>query len=69
MEVNLSPKMAGKSLAEMDVRRKYQVNVVAIKHQDGSTEMTLEPTKPLAEGDLLVVIGSRKSVEALEDGI
>lgn len=53
----------------MDVRRKYQVNVVAIKHQDGSTEMTLEPTKPLAEGDLLVVIGSRKSVEALEDGI
>ena len=69
MEVNLSQSMAGKSLAELDVRRKYQVNVVAVKHRDGSTEMTLEPTKPLAEGDLLVVIGSRKSVEALEDGI
>ena len=60
MEVNLT---------ELDVRRKYQVNVVAVKHRDGSTEMTLEPTKPLQEGDLLVVIGSRKSVEALEDGI
>ena len=69
MEVNLSQSMAGKSLAELDVRRKYQVNVVAVKHRDGSTEMTLEPTKPLKEGDLLVVIGSRKSVEALEDGI
>ena len=69
MEVNLSQSMAGKSLAELDVRRKYQVNVVAVKHRDGSTEMTLEPTKPLQEGDLLVVIGSRKSVEALEDGI
>lgn len=69
MEVNLSQSMAGKSLAELDVRRQYQVNVVAVKHRDGSTEMTLEPTKPLQEGDLLVVIGSRKSVEALEDGI
>ena len=69
MEVNLSQSMAGKSLAELDVRRQYQVNVVAVKHRDGSTEMTLEPTKPLKEGDLLVVIGSRKSVEALEDGI
>ena len=62
-------KVVGKSLAELDVRKKYQVNVVAIKHADGTTEMTLEPTKPLLEGDLLVVIGSRKSVEALEDGI
>ena len=67
--MNLSQSMAGKSLAELDVRRQYQVNVVAVKHRDGSTEMTLEPTKPLQEGDLLVVIGSRKSVEALEDGI
>ena len=69
MEVNLTRKVVGKSLTELDVRKKYQVNVVAIKHADGTTEMTLEPTKPLLEGDLLVVIGSRKSVEALEDGI
>jgi trk system potassium uptake protein TrkA len=69
MEVNLTRKVVGKSLAELDVRKKYQVNVVAIKHADGTTEMTLEPTKPLLEGDLLVVIGRRKSVEALEDGI
>jgi len=69
MEVNLSQSMAGKSLAELDVRRKYQVNVVAVKHRDGATEKTLEPSKPLQEGDLLVLLGSRKSVEALEDGI
>ena len=69
MEVKLTPAMYGKSLAEMDVRKKYNVNVVAVKHKDGTSEMTLEPNKPMKNGDMLVVIGTRKSVEALEDGI
>ena len=69
MEVKLTPPMYGKSLAEMDVRKKYNVNVVAVKHKDGTSEMTLEPNKPMKDGDMLVVIGTRKSVEALEDGI
>lgn len=69
MEVKLTPAMYGKSLAQMDVRKKYNVNVVAVKHKDGTSEMTLEPNKPMQDGDMLVVIGTRKSVEALEDGI
>lgn len=69
MEVKLTPAMYGKSLAEMDVRKNYNVNVVAVKHKDGTSEMTLEPNKPMKDGDMLVVIGTRKSVEALEDGI
>ena len=69
MEVKLTPAMYGKSLVEMDVRRKYNVNVVAVKHKDGTSEMTLEPNQPMQEGDMLMVIGTRKSVEALEDGI
>lgn len=69
MEVKLTSAMYGKSIVEMDVRRKYNVNVVAVKHKDGTSEMTLEPNQPMQEGDMLVVIGTRKSVEALEDGI
>lgn len=69
MEVKLTPAMYGKSLAEMDIRKKYNVNVVAVKYKDGTSEMTLEPNKPMKNGDMLVVIGTRKSVEALEDGI
>ncbi|WP_432642815.1 potassium channel family protein [Acidaminococcus sp.] len=69
MEVKLTPAMYGKSLVEMDVRRKYNVNVVAVKHKDGTSEMTLEPNQSMQEGDMLMVIGTRKSVEALEDGI
>ena len=69
MEIAISEKMVGKSLADLDVRRKYKVNVVAVKHEDGTTEISLDPTKALLAGDMMVVIGSRQSVEALEDGI
>ncbi len=69
MEIALSPETVGKNLIDINVRKNYNVNVVAIKHKDGSTEITLDPTKPFRKGDKLVVIGTRKSVEALEDGI
>ena len=69
MEIALMPETVGKNLVDIDVRRNYHVNVVAIKHKDGSTEISLDPTKPFRKGDKLVVIGTRKSVEALEDGI
>lgn len=69
MEIALTPGTVGKNLVDIDVRRKYNVNVVAIKHKDGSTEISLDPTKPFRKGDKLVVIGTRKSVEVLEDGI
>lgn len=69
MELALMPETVGKNLIEIDVRRRYNINVVAVKHKDGSTEISLDPTKPFRKGDKLVVIGARKSVEALEDGI
>jgi len=69
MEIALSPETVGKNLIDINVRKNYHVNVVAVKHKDGSTEISLDPTKPFRKGDKLVVIGTRKSVEALEDGI
>lgn len=69
MEIALSPETVGKNLIDINVRKNYHVNVVAVKHKDGATEISLDPTKPFRKGDKLVVIGTRKSVEALEDGI
>lgn len=69
MEIVLSPESVGKSLVDLNVRKNYNVNVVAVKHRDGATEISLDPAKPFRKGDKLVVIGTRKSVEALEDGI
>ncbi len=69
MELNVLEAMLGKNLIEIDIRRKYGVNVVAVKHKDGSTEINMDPQKPLAAGDILVVIGTKETILALESGL
>jgi len=69
MEISLIGDMEGKTLIEADVRRKYGVNVVAIKHKDGTTEINMDPQKPLVDGDVLIVIGAKNMVLAMESGL
>lgn len=69
MEISLIDDMKDKTLIEADVRRKYGVNVVAIKHSDGTTEINMDPQKPLVDGDILIVIGAKNMVLAMESGL
>lgn len=69
MEINVIDALVGKNLIEADVRRKYGVNVVAVKHKDGSTDINMDPKKPFAKGDILIVIGTKDTVLALESGL
>ena len=69
MEISLIEDMKDKTLVEADVRRKYGVNVVAIKHKDGTTEINMDPQKPLVDGDVLIVIGAKNMVLAMESGL
>lgn len=69
MEISLIDEMKDKTLVEADVRRKYGVNVVAIKHSDGTTEINIDPHKTLVEGDVLIVIGVKNMVLAMESGL
>jgi trk system potassium uptake protein len=69
MEISLMEDMKDKTLIEADVRRKYGVNVVAIKHRDGTTEINMDPQKPLVDGDILIVIGAKNMVLAMESGL
>ncbi len=69
MEISLMEDMKDKTLVEADVRRKYGVNVVAIKHKDGTTEINMDPQKPLVDGDILIVIGAKNMVLAMESGL
>jgi trk system potassium uptake protein TrkA len=72
--------MAGKKLSELDVRRKYRVNIVAIKkripviNEDG--ESTFEektndvpgPDDRIEAGDVLVVVGADAELERFAQG-
>lgn len=56
----------GKTLMELDVRRKYGVNIIAIvSADDPKPNVSPSPTRPFAEGDKISIIGSDKEVERL----
>lgn len=66
VEVAVPRKLYGKSLQETDLRAKYEINVVAIKRGCKLFVSPL-PTERFAEDDVIVVVGSRKGIDKLEE--
>ncbi len=63
----LTPKSwVGKSVIEIDVRKKYRVSIIAVADKE-SEDFTLlaDPTRPFAENELLVVAGDNVAIEKL----
>ena len=46
----------GKTLAQLDLRKKNQINVIAVR-RNGMLKMDLPPDEPLCAGETLLVIG------------
>ena len=63
----ITPKSwAGKSVAELDVRRKYKVNVIAVAEQDRDEFVLLaDPARVFSENELLVIAGDNSAIAKL----
>ncbi len=60
VEIDIKPEWVGKSLIDLNLRKKYALNVVAIKNGD-SVSIDVDPTLPLKKGtELIVVVNSDK---------
>lgn len=65
--------LAGKTFKELDLRKKYKINVVAIKKETtgilGEKKITVDctpdPDVPMVEGDILIIAGHDKDIEKL----
>lgn len=57
VEVNVRPEWVGKTLVELNLRRKYGINVVAIRKNE-EVMINIDPTKPLSKDARLLVIGN-----------
>ena len=66
VEVAMPQEWAGKSLAELDVRKKYGFNVVGIK-KGSEMIMQFDPNEPLEDDDVLFVIGINADLEKFQD--
>ncbi|KHE68643.1 MULTISPECIES: TrkA family potassium uptake protein [Capnocytophaga] len=60
-EVKVPKTYVGKSLMELNLRHKYEINILAVKHFDGKMDVTPDPNIKLNKDDLLIIL-SRENV-------
>mgnify|MGYP001044375067 CR=1 FL=1 len=61
-EIPIPKDWAGHSIGELDIRKKYDINILAIK-ENGSLSASVSPETHLAEGSTLLVIGEYKALQ------
>lgn len=66
IEVPVKTEWVGKSLIELNLRKRYAINVVALKRGD-TIDVTIDPAAPMQEGDVLVVIAETAKLHKLKE--
>ncbi len=65
IELDVKKDWIGKTLLELNLRKKYSMNVIAIKEND-NIEIDLDPKKPLTATMKLVVIGNTTKLSKIK---
>ena len=61
-EVSIPYSWIGKSIAQLDVRRNYNINIMALK-RDGNVDMNITPDMVLNSDETLLVLGKNKDIQ------
>lgn len=66
VEIVTPKSWVGKSVIELDIRKKYEVSIIAVAFQ-GNDKFTLlaDPNRKFSENELLVIAGGNKAIEKL----
>ena len=61
-EVTIPENWIGKSIGQIDIRKKYGINIIAVK-QGSKLDLTVTPDMVLREGETMLVLGETKSIQ------
>ena len=61
-EVDLPESWAGKTVIQIDIRKKYGINIMGIKH-NGKLELSITPDTRFNDGDTILVLGKYKDLQ------
>ena len=65
IELDVKPEWAGSNLIELNLRKKYSVNVVALRRGE-MVSVDIDPREPLLESDKLIVIANTEKLSKLK---
>lgn len=61
-EIPVPESWAGRSIGQIDIRKKYKINIMALK-KDGKMELTLSPDTVLESGQTMLVLGRNRDLQ------
>ena len=69
MEMEVPRRWVGRSLLELDIRKKYQVNVLAVREGGAEAPLTVEvdPERAFQREDIVFLIGKRWKLKKLDN--
>ena len=62
IEVSVPENWVGKTVAQLDIRRKYNVNILAVK-KGGEMMLTITPDTLMDAADTLLVLGDYQTMQ------
>lgn len=62
VEVFIPDTWQGKTIGQLDIRRKYSINIMTVK-KDGKRNMNITPDTMLPAGGTMLVLGSNKDIQ------
>lgn len=65
IELNAKPEWVGKSLRELELRRKYSINVIALTKNE-NVEIAIQPDTIIEENMKLIIIADKKEIDKLK---
>ena len=65
IELDVKPEWVGKNLIELNLRKKYSLNVVALRKGD-MVSVDIDPHAPLQESDKLLVIANTEKIAKMK---
>ncbi|MCB4204451.1 TrkA family potassium uptake protein [Deferribacterales bacterium Es71-Z0220] len=62
VNIKANKNLIGKSLKELDLRRKYDLNILAIKRANDKLKLTVNPDYVINENDELIIVGVEENI-------
>jgi voltage-gated potassium channel len=66
VQVGNTSRLAGKNLEDANLRDRFGLIVLAIRHQDGQLDFNPDPTQEITAGDYLIVMGNSQDLRQLD---
>jgi trk system potassium uptake protein TrkA len=66
VDLQVGPSLIGKNLRQLDIRNKFQCNVMGIKSQSGKMNIAPHAEDLIKENDVLVVVGKNEDLQKFE---